>query len=71
MTKFLTIKHWQLFVLLVGIPMIAEFVIMGAVLTNRDLRIAFTLLPVLMILSLGLFYGWFYSLGTNLFKRLP
>jgi hypothetical protein len=71
MTKFLTLKHWQLFALLVGIPLILEFIMMGFVVSSRDPRAVFTFVPILTIVSLGLFFGWFYSLGANLFKRLP
>jgi len=69
MTKFLTLKHWQLFILLVGIPLIVEFIMFGFAFSSRDMRVFFYFFPVLMILSLGLFFSWFYSLGANLFKR--
>jgi hypothetical protein len=71
MKIFLTLKHWQLFILLVGVPFTAEILLMGAVVASRDPRVAFYLFPILLILSLGSFSAWFYSLGTNLFKRVP
>jgi hypothetical protein len=71
MTKFLTLKHWQLFMLLIGIPMILEFLLMGFLATTRDPRIIFIFFPIMMIIFGGLFFAWFYSLGTNLFKKLP
>lgn len=71
MTKFLTLKHWQLFGLLVGIPMIFQFVIMGSVFASRNPTIMFAVFPVMMILFIGIFFGWFYALGTNLHKKLP
>jgi len=71
MRKFLTLKHWQLFVLLVGIPVIFQFIIIGFTIFTRDLRSIFYFFPVMMILFIGLFFGWLYSLGTNLFKKLP
>ena len=71
MTKFLTLKHWQLFVLLVGVPLIVEFIMFGFVFSHRDPRFFLYFFPFLMILSLGLFFSWFYTLGANLFKRLP
>ena len=71
MTKFLTLKHWQLFGLLLGLPMIFQFVFMGSILSRNNPTIIFKVFPVMMILYMGLFMGWFYSLGTNLHKKLP
>jgi len=71
MTKFLTLKHWQLFGLLLGLPMIFQFVFMGSIISNNNPTIVFTALPIVTILYAGLFFGWFYSLGTNLHKKLP
>ena len=71
MAKFLTLKHWQLFGLLVGIPMIFQFITIGSVVGSNDPIKMFYFFPILMILFIGLFFGWFYSLGTNLHKKLP
>jgi heme/copper-type cytochrome/quinol oxidase subunit 2 len=30
-----------------------------------------SIMPVIMILFMAVFFGWFYALGTNLQKRLP
>jgi len=71
MTKFLTFKHWQLFVLLMGIPMIFQIISIGSIVSSNDPTAEFKFFPIMMILYLGLFLGWFYSLGTNLHKKLP
>ena len=71
MTKFLTLKHWQLFGLLLGLPMIFQFIFMGSIIASNASTIVFKAFPVIMILHMGLFFGWFYSLGTNLHKKLP
>src|SRR6266436_5210608 len=71
MKIFLTLKHWQLFIVLVGVPFIAEILLMGVVIASSDPRIVFYFFPLIMILSVGPFTAWFYSLGTNLFKRVP
>ena len=39
--------------------------------SGGDMGRTFIYVPLMMILFLGLFFGWFYSLGTQLFKRLP
>jgi len=78
MKKFLTLKHWQLFSLLIGIPVIFELILIGSIFSNFSSRNPvpdFTgfiiLFPIMMILFTALFFGWFYVLGTNLYKRLP
>jgi hypothetical protein len=81
MKKFLTAKHWQLFVLLIGLPVICQFILMGVMFsslsglssreTMPDMRPFFTIFPIMMTLVIVVFFGWFYSLGTNLFKMLP
>jgi hypothetical protein len=71
MTRFLTFKHWQLFGLLMGIPMIFQIISIGSIVSSNDPTAEFKFFPVMMILYLGLFLGWFYSLGTNLHKKLP
>ena len=57
--------------LLIGIPMIFEFIIIGLTISTKNPGAFFIFFPVVMILYLGLFFGWFYSLGTHLFQRLP
>ena len=71
MTKFLTLKHWQLFVLLMGLPLVIQFVTIGSVFSGNVPSTLLFLFPVMMIVIIGLFFGWFYSLGTNLHKKLP
>jgi hypothetical protein len=71
MKKLLTLKHWQLFGLLVIIPMIIQFFIMGYLLTNNNPSIMQITFPFVIIVYIGLFFGWFYVLGTNLYRKLP
>ena len=71
MTKFLTLKHWQLFGLLIGVPMVFQFITIGSVIASKNPTTMFYFFPIMMVLFIGLFFGWFYSLGTNLYKKLP
>jgi len=71
MTQFLTLKHWQLFGLMMVIPMVFQFIAIGFVISSNDPTPMIYFSPVLMILFMGLFFGWFYALGTNLHKKLP
>lgn len=71
MRIFLTMKHWQLFVLFIGLPLFLEILMIVLVVATADTRILFYVFPVMMILCVGSLFGWLYSLGTSLYKRLP
>lgn len=71
MTKILTLKHWQIFGLIFGLPIIVEFVGRGADTTSLHWTIILAVSLIVMILSYGIYLNWFYALGTNLHKKLP
>ena len=77
---FLKAKHWQLFLLTFGIPLIFQFVMMGTVFsefanqTSPDPLIMFNymkIFPVIMILFMAVFFGWFWSVAIGLQKKVP
>ncbi len=78
--KFLKAKHWQLFLLTFGIPIIFQFVMMGTMLANigsgndPDMSFMFSYMkffPIIMILLVGVFFGWFWSVVTGLQAKIP
>lgn len=71
MKFFLTLKHWQLFVLLMGTPFILQLILMVIVFANHNVAAMMYCFPAMMVLCTGLFFGWFYALGLNLYKKLP
>lgn len=71
MKKFLTLKHWQLFGLLMGLPIVFQLITIGSLISSHDPTAMFYFFPIMMILFIGFFFGWFYALGTNLYKKLP
>ena len=71
MITLLQLKHWQLFTLLIGIPFILQIITFGSVVATNDPKTLVIVFPIIMIIYLGLFFGWFYSMGTNLHKKLP
>lgn len=71
MDKLLRLKHWQLFVLLFGMPFILQFVFATAFALTPDSVILFSILPIIMLLFMAVFFSWFYAIGTNLHKMLP
>jgi len=78
--KFLKAKHWQLFLLTFGIPMIFQFVMMGSMFANvatgnnPDPSFMFNYMkffPIMMILFMGVFFGWFWSVAIGLQSKVP
>ena len=68
--RFLKAKHWQLFVLTFGIPMIFQFILIGSVISdfavheNPDPAMMFKFMNFIVIVPLHLFamFCIFYSL---------
>ncbi len=71
MNIFLKLKHWQLFILTFGIPVIFEIIFMREAISGNNPWMFFKYFPVMMIIYVGIIFGWFYALGTNLQKKLP
>ena len=71
MKNFLTLKHWQLFVLLFVFPLVLQIVGLSAMLSTRVPIWMTSIVPIVMIIFWGLVLCWFYVLGTNLHRKLP
>lgn len=78
--RFLKAKHWQLFLLTFGIPMVFQFVVMGIMFagigsgSEPNPSVIFNymkFIPVVMILFMGVFFGWFWSVSMGLQSRIP
>ncbi len=75
MKFFLQLKHWQLFVLLIGIPITLEFFTVGFIFTADDISSGLErflhIFPILMIIYICVLFGWLWSVGVFLSKKLP
>jgi hypothetical protein len=78
--KFLKAKHWVLFLLTFGIPMVIQLVIMGLLISklftsiNSDSFDVFEKMkfyPVITIIFMAILYGWFWSIAIGLQKKVP
>ena len=78
--KFLNAKHWQLFTLMFGIPILLQIVTMISMFANIDsngnpdptgMLNMMKIFPIIMLLYVGLFFCWFWSIGIGLQKYLP
>ena len=78
--RFLKAKHWQLFALMFGIPMIFQFVAMGVLIASvadgtppnpAEVLNFFKFFPVMMIVLTATFFGWFWSIAIGLQDKVP
>lgn len=77
--RFLKAKHWQLFLLIIGLPMIAQIVFLSSIFINIGAEQPnigsaipfFVLFPILMITMVGILFGWYWSVGAGLQRIIP
>lgn len=70
MKKLLQLKHWQLFLAIMIVPILFQLVVMNSLATH-GMRLFVIAFPVMMLLMSGILFGWFYSMGTQLYMLLP
>lgn len=77
---FLKAKHWQLFIIMLGIPLLFQFYTMFNFFSDLDsesipnpenLRNTFQLFPLIMVLFSLVFFGWFWSIAIGLQRNIP
>lgn len=78
--RFLKAKHWQLFTLMFGIPFLFQILMMVKVFPNinseanldpMEVFNMFKFFPIIMILFVVVFFGWFWSIAIGLQKKVP
>ena len=76
--KFLKAKHWQLFLLMFGVPLLFQIFMMVTAFANigKDsdpmfMFNYFKLFPIMMIIFMGVFFGWFWSIAIGLQNKIP
>jgi hypothetical protein len=78
--QFLKAKHWQIFLLTFGIPMIFQIILISTILSNLttmatpDPEIMFNYMkffPIIMFLFMAFYFGWFWSVAIGLQTKVP
>ncbi len=78
--KFLRAKHYQIFLLTIGIPFAFQFAVVlyliptingGGEIDDETLFSIIKVFPVLMMVFIGVIFGWLYSIGVGLQSKLP
>ena len=63
-------KRWKLFWLLVGIPVSIQCIALAIMITRHGHhRLILKAVSMMMILFIGVFFAWFFTLGTNLKRK--
>ena len=77
---FLKAKHWQLFIVMLGIPLLFQCYIMFNMFSefntesnpkSENVMHIFQAFPIMMLLFTGVFFGWFWSIAIGLQKYIP
>jgi len=77
---FLKAKHWQLFSLICGIPLVFQLIIMGTMISkigggNSSAPALFSnfmiIFPIMTIFIMGIVFGWFWSVAIGLQSKVP
>lgn len=77
MERFLKARHWQLFILIFGLPLIFYVFMMVSVISaaandsTANVFGEFKFFPILMVLVIGIQFGWFWSIGVGLQSKVP
>jgi hypothetical protein len=69
--KFLKAKHWQIFMLTLGLPFILQIIITIMMFTNGDPSIMMKIMPIISIVFMIGFFGWFWSVAIGLQSKIP
>ncbi len=68
---FLRAKHWQLFILMMGVPFLFQIITIVYVIVADTPMFTFYTFPIFMLLYVSIFFSWFGSIGVGLHKFLP
>ena len=73
--KFLNAKHWQLFLIIIGLPLILQFFIFSSFNLEENqgqinTSLFMIIFPIIMIITTAVFFGWFWSIATGLREYL-
>ena len=72
MERFLKAKHWQLFLLLFGIPFIFQVVMMISIVTSHTMVFSyFKFFPLVLVIYVSTFFSWLWSVALGLQPMVP
>ena len=76
--KFLKARHWQLFMLLCGVPLLYQILLIGSIQTASNIldshsffHVLFGFYPIVLIVLMITYLGWIWAIGTGLQTQIP
>jgi len=77
--QFLNAKHWQLFLLTFGLPIIFQIMMMGSMFVSFSdpsqfdtfFDTYFTYYPIIMAIYMFMYFGWFWSIVIGFRGKIP
>lgn len=76
--KFLKAKHWQLFILVFGLPMLFYTVMMVTIFISisngtdpSSILFGMAFFPIVMLLFISMQFGWLWSIAIGLQPKVP
>lgn len=69
--KFLKAEHWQIFIITFGLPFLIQIILMPTIFIGNDPRIMMAVFPIIMIIFIAGLFGWFWSVGVGLQRKVP
>jgi hypothetical protein len=69
--KFLKAKHWQIFMITFGLPIILEIIAMPFMIIGNNPMVIMKIMPIMMVFFIGGFFGWFWAIATGLQNKVP
>ena len=70
MRRFLKATSWQIFIVTIVIPIILEIIAINFIIYGGNTTVILKIMPIMMILFLGGFFGWLWAVAINLQKKL-
>lgn len=71
MDRFLKAKHWQIFLVTIGLPLIIEIIAIPIMISGNNPSVFIRFMPIIMIFFMFGFFGWFWAIATGLQYKVP
>ena len=70
MERFLKAKHWQIFMVTIGLPVILEIIAIPLMVIGNNEMVILKIMPIMMIFVIAGYFGWFWAIAINMQEKL-
>jgi hypothetical protein len=71
MKIFLKAKHWQIFLVTIGLPILIEIITMPFIILGNNPMLLMSIMPLMMLFFMGGFFGWLWAVANGLQYKVP